>query len=75
MVQKVIWNEEKIEQLRQLIERRVSLARAAVILKCRQSSVQIQARKLGKPFPGVRETKARLKSRIAEAETQAGIRR
>ena len=64
------WDDTQIEQLKELIERKVSLARAAVIMKRPQSSVQIQARRLGKPFPGVRATKALLKAKIEAAESK-----
>ena len=64
------WDDTQIEQLKELIERKVSLARAAVIMKRPQSSVQIQARRLGTPFPGVRATKALLKAKIEAAESK-----
>lgn len=59
-----------MEVLKGLIAGRVSLARAAVILKRPQSSVQIQARGLGTPFPGIRETKARMRAQIEAAEKE-----
>ncbi|MGM4893281.1 hypothetical protein [Tardiphaga sp. 709] len=65
------WDDEQIEILKGLIARKISLARAAVIMKRPQSSVQIQARRLGAPFPGVRATKARLKAQFDEAEKKA----
>ena len=65
------WDDVQIEILKGLIARKISLARAAVIMKRPQSSVQIQARRLGTPFPGVRATKARLKAQIDEAEKKA----
>ncbi|WP_299807295.1 hypothetical protein [Tardiphaga sp.] len=65
------WDESQIEHLKELITRKVSLARAAVILKRPQSSVQIQARRLGTPFPGIRATKALLKARMEAAEGKA----
>jgi hypothetical protein len=68
------WDDEQIEVLRQLIARQISLARAAVIMKRPQSSVQIQARKLGMPFPGIRACKARMKAKIEEAEKKAALR-
>lgn len=68
------WDDAQFEILKDLIARQISLARAAVILKRPQSSVQIQARRLGTPFPGVRETGARLKARIEEAEKKATLR-
>ena len=66
------WSDAEISQMKDLLTRKVSLARAAIILKRPQASVQIQARKLGTPFPGVRATRAALRSRIAAAEEQAG---
>ncbi|MES2031395.1 MAG: hypothetical protein V4477_19625 [Pseudomonadota bacterium] len=68
------WDDAQLEILKDLIARKISLARAAVILKRPQSSVQIQARRLGTPFPGVRETKALLKAKIEEAEKKATLR-
>ena len=65
------WDEPQIEHLKELIARKISLARAAVILKRPQSSVQIQARKLGTPFPGLRATKALLKAKMEAAESKA----
>jgi hypothetical protein len=69
------WDEGQIAVLKNLIERKVSLARASVILKRPQASVQTQARRLGAPFPGVRARKTALKESIAAAEARAGIRR
>ena len=68
------WDDEQIEILKGLIERKISLARAAVILKRPQTSVQIQARRLGSPFPGIRATKALLKAKSEEAERKASLR-
>ena len=68
------WDDAQIENLKGLIARGISLARAAVILKRPQSSVQIQARKLGTPFPGIRATKALLKAKLEEAERKASLR-
>ena len=68
------WDDAQIDHLKQLIARKISLARAAVILKRPQSSVQIQARKLGQPFPGVRAAKALLKAKMEEAESKASLR-
>lgn len=65
------WDAEQIEIVKALIARKVSLARAAVILKRPQSSVQIQARRLGTPFPGVRAIKARLRAQMEEAVKKA----
>ena len=64
------WDDAQIEILKGLVARKVSLARAAVILKRPQASVQIQARRLGTPFPGIRAVKALQKAK-SEAERQA----
>ncbi len=69
------WDAEQIAILEDLIARKISLARSAVVLKRAQTTVQIQARKLGKPFPGVREVRANLKASMALAEARAGVRR
>jgi hypothetical protein len=68
------WDDEQIELLKGLLERKLSLARAAVILKRPQASVQIQARRLGIPFPGIRKTKALQKAKTEEAERKASLR-
>lgn len=68
------WDDKRIEVLKGLIARNLSLARAAVIMKRPQTSVQIQARKLGMPFPGIRAVKATLKARIEAAEKKASLR-
>jgi hypothetical protein len=75
MSKRLIWDDEKIALLKQLIERKVSLTRAAVILKCSQSTAQVQARKLGTPFAGIRKTRAMLRKSIADAEHRAGLTR
>ena len=69
------WTDDQIAILKNLIERKISLARASVILKRPQASVKNQARKLGVPFPGIREAKRVLKDCIAQAEERAGVRR
>ena len=69
------WTEDQICILTDLIDRKISLARASVILKRPQISVQKQARKIGKPFRDIREIKAALKASEAAAERRAGIRR
>ena len=66
------WSDAELLQVKDLLQRKVSLARASIILKRPQSSIQIQARKLGTPFPGVRATRAALRSSIEAAEDEAG---
>ena len=67
------WSDAEISQMKDLLTRKVSLARAAIILKRPQASVQIQARKLGTPFPGVRAIRAALRDGIAAAEASAAL--
>jgi len=62
------WNEEEIDRLKQLVAAGVSVARAAVMLKRTLVSAQTQARKVGAPFPTVRETKKLRDAKIAAAE-------
>lgn len=73
MKKRLVWDAESIAALTDLHYRKVSLARTAVILKRPQSSIQIQSRKLGFLFPGIRATTAALKASIADAEALAGI--
>ncbi|MBC7575889.1 MAG: hypothetical protein H7312_00795 [Tardiphaga sp.] len=61
------WDGQQIDKLKELIAARVSLARAAVIMKRPQASVQAQARKLGMPFPGVRAIRAAIKAKMADS--------
>jgi len=65
------WSDAEISQMKDLLTRKVSLARAAIILKRPQSSVQIQARKLGTPFPGVRAIRAAYRSSLQAADDRA----
>ena len=65
------WSDAEILQMRDLLARKISLARAAVILKRPQSSLQIQARKLGTPFPGVRAIRAAYRGSLQAADDRA----
>ncbi len=56
------WTEEDIGRLIQLSEQGSSLIRAAGALNRNTASVQKMARRLGRHFPGVRETKAGLRA-------------
>lgn len=58
------WTQEQDEKLRALIASGTSALRAAAALKRGTSSVRIRARKLGVPFPTVRE----VRRKIAEAQ-------
>jgi hypothetical protein len=53
-----VWTREQIELLHALINKRVSPARASVVLKRPKQAVQNKARELGNPFPDVRVVKA-----------------
>lgn len=61
------WNEEQISRLRALIGSGASVLRAAAALRRSQTSVQIQARKLGTPFPTMLEAKRQRAAKEAEA--------
>jgi hypothetical protein len=61
------WDAEEIDRLKQLVATGVSLARAAVTLKRTRVSAQTQARKVGTPFPTMRETKKLRDAKIAAA--------
>jgi GcrA cell cycle regulator len=70
------WNAEEIDRLKQLVATGVSLARAAVTLKRTRVSAQVQARKVGTPFPTMRETKKLRDAKIAaadEKDSRSGI--
>ena len=69
------WTDQEIARVKTLLENKVSLVRAAIILKRPQASVQIQARKLGTSFPGVRATRAAIRQSMAAAEASARVRR
>ena len=69
------WSDAEVAQVKDLLARKVSLARAAIILKRPQGSVQIQARKLGTPFPGVRAMRAAYRSSVQAAENQGDTRK
>jgi transposase-like protein len=65
------WTVEELARIKTLVKQNVSLVRASVILKRPTASIQLQARKLGTPFPGARATKAALRDSIAAAEAEA----
>jgi hypothetical protein len=51
------WTEEDNNRLKAMVAQRVSIARAAVTFKRSLIAVRNQARKLGTPFPYVREVR------------------
>ena len=71
------WTPEDCERLVRLVEKGTSLARAAVIFRRRMKSVQIKARKLGKPFPDFktekRERQAMLRSDAADSDREQAM--
>ncbi|KIZ39232.1 MULTISPECIES: hypothetical protein [Rhodopseudomonas] len=68
-----VWDDQQIEQLKELVASGASPIRAAAALKRAQSSVQAKARKLGTPFMGSREAKRLRNAKIAAAEQQQGL--
>jgi hypothetical protein len=59
-LQKKPWTDEENERLRQLAKNGVSIFRAAAALRRNTASIRTQARKIGCPFPTIKEV--RLKS-------------
>lgn len=51
------WTEADNERIREFVKRGVSALRAAAALKRPTDSVRNQARKIGSPFPTVREAR------------------
>jgi hypothetical protein len=62
------WTDKNNHLLQAMVKDGVSVARAAVVFKRSITSVRNQARKLGTPFPHVREVRQRL------AESSLGLR-
>jgi len=67
------WTPELDERLKVLAAQNATAVRASAALNKPINSVRIRARKLGLSFPGIRETKAKIRA-LAEAEI-AGVRR
>ena len=59
-VRKWIWTAEENERLKALVARDVSVLKAAAALKRTTVSVRNQARKLGTPFPPMKEYRKKL---------------
>jgi GcrA cell cycle regulator len=55
-----LWTPEENERLKVMVASGASALRAAAAHKCSMIGVRAQARKLGTPFPTVREVKKRL---------------
>jgi hypothetical protein len=66
-LRKTPWTDEENERLWQLATSGVSIFRAAATLKRKTASIRTQARKIGCPFPTIKET--RLKSSANSAGT------
>jgi hypothetical protein len=62
-LRKTPWTDEENERLRQLATSGVSIFRAAATLKRKTGSIRTQARKIGCPFPTIKEM--RLKSSLS----------
>ncbi len=61
------WDDEQLTRLKQLIAGGASVLRAAAALRRSQTSVQIQARKLGTPFPTMLEARRLRAAKEADA--------
>jgi hypothetical protein len=57
-----LWTPEENERLKAFVSKGGSVVGAAGAFKCTMTCVRAQARKLGAPFPTVREVKKRLAS-------------
>jgi hypothetical protein len=62
MVGRSLWNEDKLQRLRQHVANGGSVARASVIFGTSVSQVRQKAREGGFPFPTLRENQARQKA-------------
>jgi hypothetical protein len=68
------WTGEDCIRLRAHIESGGSVARASVIFKRSISTIQVQPRKLGTPFPDSRVVRRQWLTRYAEAERVTSLR-
>ncbi len=59
---KTSWTPEDNERLKEMVANGVPILRAAASFKCTMSAVRVQARKLGTPFPSLRETRKKFAS-------------
>jgi hypothetical protein len=62
------WDDQENERLKALVSSGASAGRASIALKRTILSVQIQARKLGTPFPDIREER-RKRRKISQTPT------
>jgi GcrA cell cycle regulator len=64
---KYSWTPQEIEKLEKLVASGASAARAAGALNRKIMAVQLQARRLGTPFPTVRATRRKLEATVLAA--------
>jgi hypothetical protein len=64
------WTDEECERLKQLVNTGASVTRASVVLRQNMKSVQYQARKLGRPFPGSRVVRRERQAKLEAAAKQ-----
>jgi hypothetical protein len=64
-----VWTAEENERLKALVAKNVSILKAAAALKRSSTSVRTQARKLGTPFPHMKDYRKRFKD---SPDTQTG---
>ncbi len=63
--EQIVWSAEENEKLLQLVEKGQSPARVAGVFNRSMSSVQSQARRLGKPFPSLLERRRAMKEKMS----------
>ncbi len=54
---KKLWTAEDNERLKKMVASGVPILRAAASFKCSMDALRLQARKLGTPFPSLREAR------------------
>jgi hypothetical protein len=55
-----IWTPEDDERLKTMVASGVSLLKGAAALKCTMGAIQVRARRLGTPFPTIREVRKKI---------------
>lgn len=56
-LRKKFWSAEENERLKEMVATGVPVLRAAASFKCSMDALKLQARKLGTPFPPLREVR------------------
>lgn len=64
----IVWSDSDNQRLIECVQSGMTPIRAAAVFKRSMGGVQIQARKLGHPFPTVNERRRRLNEKISAAE-------